>query len=119
MIREKRSVTMQAQMNTRWLAPDLDTDGNEQFDVVHILLSMYPDLDENDEVDTVMVCCFPDSKCLIISRGSEPRGAEHFVLYVIRIFLSFPDFPGLSFLLNKPKFHMLTSSSLVLLTYRG
>jgi hypothetical protein len=58
MIVEKRPVTLQSQINTRWLAPDLDTDGNEQFDVVSILISMYPDLDENDEVATVSTLIF-------------------------------------------------------------
>jgi signal transduction histidine kinase len=56
MIREKRPVTFQSQIDTQWLAPELDAAGNEQFDVTHILVSLYPDLNENGEIVTVMSC---------------------------------------------------------------
>jgi PAS domain-containing protein len=56
MISDKKSVTMQARINRQWRAPDLDADGNFQYGETHILLAMYPDLDEFGEVTTVMSC---------------------------------------------------------------
>jgi hypothetical protein len=56
MISEKQSVTIQTKIKRRWRAPDLDPDGKVQYSETHILLSMYPNLDEFGEVTTVMSC---------------------------------------------------------------
>jgi len=56
MISEKNSVTIQTRIKRRWRAPDLDADGNVQYSDTHILLAMYPDLDESGEVTSVMSC---------------------------------------------------------------
>ncbi|KAE9364382.1 hypothetical protein N431DRAFT_354787 [Stipitochalara longipes BDJ] len=55
-ISEKQSVTIQTRINRRWQAPDLDLDGKVQYSETHLLLAMYPDLDESGEVTTVMSC---------------------------------------------------------------
>jgi PAS domain-containing protein len=56
MISEKNSVTIQTRIKRRWRAPDLDADGNVQYSDTHILLAMYPDLDESGEITSVMSC---------------------------------------------------------------
>ena len=55
-IRDKKPVTMQAEMKSRWETPDLDAEGNKQYDSFQILLTMYPDIEDNGEVVTVMSC---------------------------------------------------------------
>lgn len=57
MIATKKSVTIHTRVNTPWRAPELDAFGNEQWTESFLLLSMYPDLDDDDgEVSTVMSC---------------------------------------------------------------
>jgi hypothetical protein len=56
LIRFKKPITMQTRIRRPWRAPDLDSDGKVQYGDTHILLAMYPDVDENDEVKTVMSC---------------------------------------------------------------
>jgi PAS domain-containing protein len=56
LIRFKKPITMQTRIRRPWRAPDLDSDGKVQYGDTHILLAMYPDVDENDEVTTVMSC---------------------------------------------------------------
>lgn len=56
MIWEKKSVTIQTRLNRRWRAPDLDVNGNVQFSEMHILLAMYPDVDEMGDIKSVMSC---------------------------------------------------------------
>jgi hypothetical protein len=43
-------------MRRPWRAPDLDSDGKQQWSETSILLAMYPDTDENEEVFSVMSC---------------------------------------------------------------
>jgi PAS domain-containing protein len=52
MISEKQPITIQTKINKPWKAPDLDAKGNPQEGITHILLAMYPDQDEFDEVST-------------------------------------------------------------------
>jgi hypothetical protein len=56
LVTEKHSVTIQTQVRRAWKAPELDRQGKEQIIDTHILLSLYPDLDEYGEVTTVMSC---------------------------------------------------------------
>jgi hypothetical protein len=56
MISGKKAVTVQTRIDRRWRAPDLDSDGNVQYGETHILLAMYPDLDEFGKVTSVMSC---------------------------------------------------------------
>jgi hypothetical protein len=56
LITAKKPITMQTRIRRPWRAPDLDSDGKVQYGDTHILLAMYPDVDENDEVKTVMSC---------------------------------------------------------------
>ncbi len=56
LIAEKQPVTIHTKMRRPWRAPDLDSDGKEQWSETSILLAMYPDTDENNEVFSVMSC---------------------------------------------------------------
>ncbi|TVY31954.1 Hybrid signal transduction histidine kinase K [Lachnellula subtilissima] len=56
MIHDKQPTTIQTRMNTQWVAPDVDLDGNSQEGLTHILIALYPDQDERGEVSTVMSC---------------------------------------------------------------
>lgn len=57
MITTKKSVTIHTRVNGRWQAPDPDPLGNPQWTETFLLVSMYPDLDdENGEISTVMSC---------------------------------------------------------------
>jgi hypothetical protein len=57
MIHTKKAVTIHTRVTGPWLAPDPDPLGNPQWTETFLLLSMYPDLDdENGEVLTVMSC---------------------------------------------------------------
>jgi hypothetical protein len=56
LVTEKNAITMQTRIRRPWKAPDLDRHGKEQIVDTHILLAMYPDLDEYGEVMTVMSC---------------------------------------------------------------
>jgi PAS domain-containing protein len=56
MINCKKSITITTRLNRPWRAPDPDAEGNVQWTETHILLAMYPDLDEFKEVTTVMSC---------------------------------------------------------------
>lgn len=54
MLTGKKSVDMQTCMKRPWKAPELDPDGNVQWDNTYIMLSMYPDFDQTGEVTSVM-----------------------------------------------------------------
>lgn len=56
LVAEKNAITMQTRIRRPWKAPQLDRHGKEQVIDTHILLAMYPDLDENGDVTTVMSC---------------------------------------------------------------
>jgi hypothetical protein len=55
-ISEKKSITIQTRMRRPWKAPDLDRHGKVQTAETHILLAMYPDLDANGDITTIMSC---------------------------------------------------------------
>jgi hypothetical protein len=56
LIAEKNAITIQTRINRPWKAPELDRHGREQVIETHILLAMYPDLDANGDLTTVMSC---------------------------------------------------------------
>ncbi|KAL2062576.1 hypothetical protein VTL71DRAFT_5648 [Oculimacula yallundae] len=56
MLKGKKPVTIHTRMRRPWKAPDLDPDGNVQWDNTCIMLSMYPDFDRDGEVTSVMSC---------------------------------------------------------------
>jgi hypothetical protein len=56
LITEKNAITIQTRIRRPWKAPGLDRHGKEQVIDTHILLAMYPDLDENGDVTTIMSC---------------------------------------------------------------
>ncbi|KAG9228812.1 hypothetical protein BJ875DRAFT_508295 [Amylocarpus encephaloides] len=40
----------------KWKTPDLDADGKVQYDVTHVMFTVYPDVDANGDIDTIMTC---------------------------------------------------------------
>jgi len=55
-INEKKPHDMPVKIKRPWKAPDFDSEGKAQFTPTHVMLSMYPDLDDKGEVATVMSC---------------------------------------------------------------
>lgn len=53
---ERKAVTIQTILKKPWKAPDLDADGKVCWTNTHLLISLYPDLDENGNVSSVMSC---------------------------------------------------------------
>jgi PAS domain-containing protein len=51
-----KPITLQTRLRRPWRAPDLDHEGKEQWCENHILLAMYPDMDENGDILSVMGC---------------------------------------------------------------
>ncbi|KAH7324107.1 hypothetical protein BKA65DRAFT_555769 [Rhexocercosporidium sp. MPI-PUGE-AT-0058] len=56
MLAEKKSITMQTRIKRPWKAPDLDVEGNVQWDNTYIMLYLYPDFDESSDITPVMSC---------------------------------------------------------------
>ncbi|PVH76512.1 hypothetical protein DL98DRAFT_592105 [Cadophora sp. DSE1049] len=56
MLAEKKPINMQTRIKRPWKAPDLDLEGNAQWDDTHIMLSLYPDFGEDGEITSVMSC---------------------------------------------------------------
>ncbi|KAF7945364.1 hypothetical protein EAE96_010139 [Botrytis aclada] len=52
----KKPHTFQTRIDTPWRAPELTTDGEEQWGETHLLLTLYPDLDDEGNVSTIMSC---------------------------------------------------------------
>ncbi|KAG0646582.1 hypothetical protein D0Z07_7546 [Hyphodiscus hymeniophilus] len=57
LVKEKHSVTLQTKIRKPWKAPEFDRHGKEQVMDTHILLAMYPDLDEYGKVVSIMSWC--------------------------------------------------------------
>ncbi|TGO51484.1 hypothetical protein BCON_0160g00090 [Botryotinia convoluta] len=55
-VEEKKPLTFQTRIDTPWRAPELTTDGEEQWGETHLLLTLYPDLDDEGNVSTIMSC---------------------------------------------------------------
>ncbi|KAI9651068.1 hypothetical protein NHQ30_001105 [Ciborinia camelliae] len=56
MIHDKKPRTMHIRIDKPWKAPELNIDGEEQWTESHLLLSLYPDLDVEGNVSTIMSC---------------------------------------------------------------
>jgi signal transduction histidine kinase len=56
LIREKKPVTIQSQIKGKRDDLDLDVGNNQELDTIHILVALYPDLDEDGEIMTLMSC---------------------------------------------------------------
>jgi hypothetical protein len=56
MLTEKQPVILHTKIRRPWKAPELDVNGKEQWIDTHLLLAMYPDLDDDSEVVSVMSC---------------------------------------------------------------
>jgi hypothetical protein len=56
MLTEKQPVILHTKIRRPWKAPELDVNGKEQWIDTHLLLAMYPDLDDDGEVVSVMSC---------------------------------------------------------------
>ncbi|TGO61500.1 hypothetical protein BOTNAR_0128g00080 [Botryotinia narcissicola] len=52
----KKPLTFQTRIDKPWKAPELTTDGEEQWAETHLLLTLYPDLDDEGNVSTIMSC---------------------------------------------------------------
>ncbi|QSZ32681.1 hypothetical protein DSL72_002260 [Monilinia vaccinii-corymbosi] len=55
-VEEKKAVTLQTRINNPWKAQELNIDGEEQWAESHLMLAMYPDLDNQGNVSTIMSC---------------------------------------------------------------
>ncbi|KAF7924428.1 uncharacterized protein EAE98_007479 [Botrytis deweyae] len=55
-VEEKKPLTFQTRIDKPWRAPELTTDGEEQWTETHLLLTLYPDLDDEGNVSTIMSC---------------------------------------------------------------
>lgn len=55
-VEEKKARTLHTRIDKPWKAPELNIDGEEQWTESHIMLSMYPDLDSEGNVSTIMSC---------------------------------------------------------------
>ncbi|KAK8903072.1 hypothetical protein QC760_008563 [Botrytis cinerea] len=55
-VEEKKPVTFQTRIDKPWRPLELNTDGEEQWGEIHILLTLYPDLDDEGNVSTIMSC---------------------------------------------------------------
>ncbi|RDW69737.1 hypothetical protein BP6252_08757 [Coleophoma cylindrospora] len=56
MVNNKESVRLQTAVKKPWRAPEPDEDGNTQWTDTHLLLALYPDLDDDGSVKSVMSC---------------------------------------------------------------
>ncbi|RDW80862.1 hypothetical protein BP5796_05560 [Coleophoma crateriformis] len=56
MVNNKESVRLQTAVKKPWRAPEPDEDGNAQWTDTHLILALYPDLDDDGSVKSVMSC---------------------------------------------------------------
>ncbi|ESZ92001.1 putative histidine kinase M2QJp [Sclerotinia borealis F-4128] len=55
-VNNKNSRTFQSRFKKPWKAQELNTDGEEQWTETHLLIALYPDLDDEGNVSTIMSC---------------------------------------------------------------
>ncbi|RAL66506.1 hypothetical protein DID88_006196 [Monilinia fructigena] len=55
-VEEKKARTLHTRIDKPWKAPELNIDGEEQWTESHLILAMYPDLDNEGNVSTIMSC---------------------------------------------------------------
>lgn len=56
MVSERAPIDFHLRFNKRWQAPEVDADGNPIFTDTHIICNLFPDLDEEGNVTTIMSC---------------------------------------------------------------
>lgn len=56
MLSERAPIDFHLRFNKRWQAPEVDGDGNPIFTDTHIICNLFPDLDEEGNVTTIMSC---------------------------------------------------------------
>jgi len=56
MVATRKPLTIQTKVTKLWKTPELDAHGSDQWTDTHLLLSLYPDLDDDGEVLTIMSC---------------------------------------------------------------
>lgn len=55
-VNQKKSRTFQTRIDKPWKAPELTADGEEQWGETHLLVALFPDLDDEGSVSTIMSC---------------------------------------------------------------
>lgn len=55
-VNDKKACTINTRIDKLWKVPELSADGEEQWMESHLLLSLYPDLDDEGNVSTIMSC---------------------------------------------------------------
>ncbi|KAB8292244.1 hypothetical protein EYC80_007986 [Monilinia laxa] len=55
-VEEKKARTLHTRIDKPWKAPELNIDGEEQWTESHMMLAIYPDLDNEGNVSTIMSC---------------------------------------------------------------
>lgn len=76
MIAESSPIDFHLRFNKRWKAPEVDKNGNPIFTDTHIICSLFPDLDDDGNVTTIMSCLTDISELKWVESQLRQRTAD-------------------------------------------